>query len=76
MRSNAAVTSVVLLATIALPMPTTRAQNTTGEPMQMFLTRLGYNSKAVSTGAITQVAPDPGVTTGAGRAARVPWWRL
>ena len=31
------------------------AQNTTGEQMKMFLTRLGFDSKAVITGDITQV---------------------
>lgn len=31
------------------------AQNATSEQMRMFLTRLGYNSKAVVTGDITQV---------------------
>ena len=31
------------------------AQNTTNEQMKMFLTRLGFNSKAVVTGDITQV---------------------
>jgi len=31
------------------------AQNTTTEQMKMFLTRIGYNSKAVITGDITQV---------------------
>jgi phosphate starvation-inducible PhoH-like protein len=31
------------------------AQNTTIEQMQMFLTRLGFNSKAVITGDVTQV---------------------
>jgi phosphate starvation-inducible PhoH-like protein len=31
------------------------AQNTTGEQMKMFLTRLGFNSKAVITGDVTQV---------------------
>ncbi len=31
------------------------AQNTTVEQMKMFLTRLGYNSKAVVTGDITQI---------------------
>ena len=31
------------------------AQNTTPEQMKMFLTRLGFNSKAVITGDITQV---------------------
>jgi len=31
------------------------AQNTTPEQMKMFLTRIGYNSKAVITGDITQI---------------------
>jgi len=31
------------------------AQNTTSEQMKMFLTRLGFNSKAVITGDVTQV---------------------
>ena len=31
------------------------AQNTTPEQMKMFLTRLGFNSKAVITGDITQI---------------------
>ena len=31
------------------------AQNTTQEQMKMFLTRLGFNSKAVVTGVITQI---------------------
>jgi phosphate starvation-inducible PhoH-like protein len=31
------------------------AQNTTSEQMKMFLTRLGFNSKAVVTGDVTQV---------------------
>jgi len=31
------------------------AQNTTAEQMKMFLTRIGYNSKAVITGDITQI---------------------
>ncbi len=36
------------------------AQNTTGEQMKMFLTRLGNNSKAVITGDITQIdLPNP-----------------
>jgi phosphate starvation-inducible PhoH-like protein len=38
------------------------AQNTTKEQMKMFLTRLGFNSKAVITGDITQIdlPPDKG----------------
>lgn len=36
------------------------AQNTTGEQMKMFLTRLGNNSKAVITGDVTQIdLPNP-----------------
>jgi phosphate starvation-inducible PhoH-like protein len=31
------------------------AQNTTSEQMKMFLTRLGFGSKAVVTGDITQI---------------------
>ena len=31
------------------------AQNTTSEQMKMFLTRLGFNSKAVMTGDVTQI---------------------
>ncbi len=36
------------------------AQNTTSEQMKMFVTRLGFNSKAVITGDITQIdLPNP-----------------
>jgi phosphate starvation-inducible PhoH-like protein len=35
------------------------AQNTTSEQMKMFLTRIGYNSKAVITGDITQIDLPP-----------------
>jgi len=31
------------------------AQNTTAEQMKMFLTRLGFNAKAVITGDVTQI---------------------
>jgi len=31
------------------------AQNTTPEQMKMFLTRIGFNSKAVVTGDVTQI---------------------
>jgi len=31
------------------------AQNTTSEQMKMFLTRIGFNSKAIITGDITQI---------------------
>jgi len=40
------------------------AQNTTSEQMKMFLTRLGFNSKAVITGDITQVDLPPGKISG------------
>jgi phosphate starvation-inducible protein PhoH and related proteins len=40
------------------------AQNTTSEQMKMFLTRLGFNSKAVITGDITQVDLPPGRLSG------------
>ena len=40
------------------------AQNATAEQMKMFLTRLGFNSKAVVTGDITQVDLPPDRTSG------------
>jgi len=40
------------------------AQNTTSEQMKMFLTRLGYNSKTVITGDITQVDLPSGKASG------------
>ena len=40
------------------------AQNTTTEQMKMFLTRLGYGSKAVITGDITQTDLPPGTRSG------------
>ena len=40
------------------------AQNTTSEQMKMFLTRLGFNSKAVVTGDITQIDLPPGKRSG------------
>ncbi|MFT7623541.1 MAG: phosphate starvation-inducible PhoH-like protein [Myxococcota bacterium] len=40
------------------------AQNATIEQMKMFLTRLGYNSKAVITGDVTQTDLDPGRMSG------------
>jgi len=40
------------------------AQNTTSEQMKMFLTRLGFNSKAVVTGDITQIDLPPEKTSG------------
>jgi phosphate starvation-inducible PhoH-like protein len=40
------------------------AQNTTREQMKMFLTRLGYSSKAVVTGDVTQTDLAPGTPSG------------
>ena len=47
------------------------AQNTTGEQMKMFLTRLGENSKAVITGDVTQVDLPKGTESGLVEAKRV-----
>jgi phosphate starvation-inducible PhoH-like protein len=40
------------------------AQNTTSEQMKMYLTRLGFNSKTVITGDVTQVDLPSGKTSG------------
>ena len=40
------------------------AQNTSPEQMKMFLTRLGFNSKMIVTGDITQVDLDGGRPSG------------
>ncbi len=40
------------------------AQNTTSEQMKMFLTRLGFNSKAIVTGDITQIDLPDGKNSG------------
>jgi phosphate starvation-inducible PhoH-like protein len=40
------------------------AQNTTSEQMKMYLTRLGFNSKTVITGDITQIDLPPGKASG------------
>ncbi len=47
------------------------AQNTTTEQMKMFLTRLGYGSKAVITGDVTQVDLPVGKTSGLREAQRI-----
>src|SRR6188768_3222609 len=47
------------------------AQNTTVEQMKMFLTRLGYNSKAVITGDVTQVDLPTGKASGLNHARTV-----
>ena len=47
------------------------AQNTTSEQMKMFLTRIGYNSKAVITGDVTQVDLPFGKMSGLVEAERI-----
>jgi phosphate starvation-inducible PhoH-like protein len=47
------------------------AQNTTTEQMKMFLTRIGYNSKAVVTGDITQIDLPRSTTSGLREAIEV-----
>ena len=47
------------------------AQNSTSEQMKMFLTRLGFDSKAVITGDVTQVDLPGGVMSGLVRARQI-----
>jgi phosphate starvation-inducible PhoH-like protein len=47
------------------------AQNTTHEQMKMFLTRIGFGSRVVVTGDVTQVDLPPGVPSGLKRAADI-----
>ncbi len=47
------------------------AQNTTPEQMKMFLTRLGFNSKMVITGDITQIDLPGGIRSGLKDAVRI-----
>ena len=47
------------------------AQNTTAEQMKMFLTRLGFGSKIVVTGDITQVDLPGGATSGLRAAVQI-----
>lgn len=47
------------------------AQNTTPEQMKMFLTRLGFGSKAVVTGDITQIDLPRGVPSGLSEAVKI-----
>jgi phosphate starvation-inducible protein PhoH and related proteins len=47
------------------------AQNTTGEQMKMFLTRIGFGSKAVITGDVTQIDLPTGRRSGLVEAERV-----
>ena len=47
------------------------AQNTTSEQMKMFLTRLGFNSKVVVTGDVTQIDLPDGKRSGLKEAVRL-----
>jgi phosphate starvation-inducible PhoH-like protein len=47
------------------------AQNTTSEQMKMYLTRLGFNSKTVITGDVTQIDLPQGKTSGLVEAQRI-----
>jgi phosphate starvation-inducible PhoH-like protein len=47
------------------------AQNTTTEQMKMYLTRLGFGSKTVITGDITQIDLPPGKMSGLVEAVRI-----
>jgi phosphate starvation-inducible PhoH-like protein len=47
------------------------AQNTTSEQMKMFLTRIGFGSKAVVTGDVTQIDLPQGKTSGLREAQQV-----
>lgn len=47
------------------------AQNTTGEQMKMFLTRLGFNSKMVVTGDVTQIDLPGGTNSGLRSAVKI-----
>ena len=47
------------------------AQNTTREQMKMFLTRMGFNSKVVVTGDITQIDLPSGTMSGLKEAQKV-----
>lgn len=47
------------------------AQNTSGEQMKMFLTRIGFNSKAVVTGDVTQIDLPDGKRSGLKEAVKV-----
>ena len=47
------------------------AQNTTGDQMKMFLTRLGFNSKMAITGDVTQIDLPDGKRSGLKEAVRI-----
>ena len=47
------------------------AQNTTPEQMKMFLTRIGFGSKAIVTGDVTQIDLPDGKKSGLNEAQRI-----
>jgi len=47
------------------------AQNTTHQQMKMFLTRIGFNSKAIITGDITQIDLEDGKSSGLVEAIKI-----
>ena len=47
------------------------AQNTTPEQMKMFLTRIGFNSKVIVTGDITQTDLPAGKSSGLAEAIKI-----
>jgi phosphate starvation-inducible protein PhoH and related proteins len=47
------------------------AQNTTSEQMKMFLTRIGFGSKCVVTGDVSQIDLPKGTTSGLVEAERI-----
>ena len=49
------------------------AQNTTPEQMKMFLTRIGFGTKAVITGDVTQIDLARGQKSGLDRGASASW---
>ena len=47
------------------------AQNTTNNQMKMFITRLGFNSKMIITGDLSQIDLQKGLTSGLSEATRI-----
>src|SRR5215475_980527 len=47
------------------------AQNTTAEQMKMLLTRIGYNTKMIVTGDVTQIDLPPGKVSGLVEAEKI-----
>ena len=56
---------------VVIYVPTYEAQNTTQAQMKMFLTRLGFNSKAVITGDLTQIDLPDGQKSGLKQAVHI-----